>query len=141
MDNFTRDDIKALRADMQAALDAVAAKHGIALRIKKITYDSVSFRTQLVGDVMLKTPKNGDYVGRPGDIKLRDDYRVNYKFLGLPNPDEVLGRICINDKGNPMRVIGYDRKKRAYPIIIESAADPSKRYKVTLDHFLRMVNC
>lgn len=49
---FDKQNLAALRVDIQAALDAVAAKHGISLQLKNISFDPTrtSFRAPIEGE-------------------------------------------------------------------------------------------
>lgn len=56
IENFDRTNLAMLRGEIQSALDAVAARHGITLQMKNITFDPITatFRAPLEGAAAAK---------------------------------------------------------------------------------------
>ena len=74
---FNRENLKSIRADIDAALAAVATKHGIKLSLGNISFSGLEFRSKVEAKV-LTTVQNGVAVD---SAKVRFEQIANYYGL------------------------------------------------------------
>jgi hypothetical protein len=113
INSFTKDDIKAIRADMDEALATLANKHGMAFSIGRISYTANNFTAKVTGATIGK----GGTIQTPGRIALKR------RFPEYVDMDVILSN------GLPGKVIEYHPRKRKFPFIVEAAL--GKTYKTT----------
>ncbi len=110
MQNFTKSNLNTLRRDIDAALEAVAEKHGISVNLGNARFDSTSVAWKLNlatigGDGVAKTPER--------------------TALERLYPQLVDKEVTVNGKGGRKltgTVIGYKTRGRKYPFIVKTAA-------------------
>ena len=119
-----RSNIKFLRSEVEAALAAVGAKHGLIIGIGRIVSQANEFRTKLTAVTKNSVPNV------PGGQAPTDPRRaaeaaslnnVGYMLLGLSRadltcdfgPDAVVGGTC--------KFIGYAPRRHKYPFTIRTA--------------------
>jgi len=104
--SFDRPTIKALRAEIDAALKAVADRHGIAITSGSATFSdaNVSLKIQLAT------------LGEGGAVNTREaeDFRRNAASFGLAADD--LGRSFFS-RGKTYTLVGASVKSYKYPLL------------------------
>ena len=121
MAQITRSNIEQIRADVEAALKTIYAKHGVDVTVGRIMFNAESFRCKIEGNV-----RGGS--ATPDDITsiLADLYRRAW-MLGKEFDETKtyqspsLGRV---------KVTGYNAKAIKYPFIVKQIAT-GKQYKIT----------
>ena len=113
MTNITRDTIKTIRKDLDAALATVATKHGLTLATERISFTADNFTAKVTG----ATISRFGVTQTPGRIALKR------RFPEYVDMDVILSN------GLPGKVIEYHPRKRKFPFIVEAAL--GKTYKTT----------
>lgn len=112
MKQFTKQNLQSLRVDIDNALAAVAEKHGISLKLGNGRFSPVdaTFKLELAvcEDGVAMTPEK--------------------QILKMLFPDLVDKTVEID--GESAKVVGYNKKARSYPFIVEMKG---KRYKVAYE--------
>lgn len=112
MAQITKSNIAQIRADVEAALRAVYAKHGIDVTVGRITYNSESFRCRIEGNVR-------------GATGAGNAAPTNAYAAALKNKAYMLGKTFDATKiyrvGTLGRaqVVGYNGRARKYPFIVK----------------------
>lgn len=119
---FGRAEVKAVRADMQKALDVVAQKYGISITVGNASFTDtyVNFKVQAatkLTDGVLATPEAANF-------------RAWAKMYGYD--PELLGKE-VRFMGHTYTITGLNRRRKAYPISVTRA--DGKQYKWTLPQF------
>ena len=114
MTKFTNPNLDKLRDEIDAALDAVAANHGITLKIGNIRYDT---------DRMSFTTKIEANVGSAED-KSRKDWNLYCSAYGFKASD--FGRTFTTPKGKTYKIAGINPKARVRPITAHSVPGGSE---------------
>lgn len=107
---FDKSNLKAVRADLNAALATVAAKHGITLNVGNITFRADSFSTKLTAIT------NNATAGAPalGNVKWTADFLKNGMRFGFAKAD--LGK-TFNYYGEEVTIVGL-RSKARQPVVL-----------------------
>jgi len=117
---ITRATVKALREDCEAALQAVAEKHGLQIRQKR----SVSFRPDKCPVpcefILVETTESGDEITPEGQT-----FKTRAFQYGL-EPEWLHQSFDLN--GNRLKITGLNPRARKYPVMVEDSA--GKSYKV-----------
>jgi hypothetical protein len=100
MDRFNKVTLQALRPEVQAALDAIAAKHGIKLQLGNISFtpDGSSFTSKIEG----KVEALADEAARKVFLQYAEMYGLDPEKVGQTPQGEV-------------RLVGFLPKKRTKP--------------------------
>jgi hypothetical protein len=118
-----------LRADMDAALAAVAKKYGIAIRVGNASYTSAAATFK----VELAVVGEGQEGEDPAVLRAAASWKsaaMLYEYQGL-NPD-WLGK-SFESMGVTYTIIGLDAKKRSRPVLCRKSDAPSKIYLLPIE--------
>lgn len=85
MKSFNKQNLATIRTDLDAALEAVAKKHGIQLSVGRITFSEDSFSTKLTALI----PSDSDDAGTANgtEVKWAAAFKTNARFFGLKSED------------------------------------------------------
>lgn len=119
---ITRNDVRALRADIDAALAKVLEKHGLTHELGRITFSDSDFRGQL-----------RVAVGSADDAAEREFRKYAYKF-GLTGNE--FGKTFTNGK-TKFTITGLKPRSHTYPILATNARGTT--YKFPADFAKRAV--
>lgn len=120
MAQITRENIKQIRADVEAALKTIYAKHGVDITVGNIRFNAESFRCKIEGNVR----------GAAGATP------VTPKAAALPRAAWMLGdkfdetKTYTSQSLGRVKVTGYNAKAFKYPFIIKQLST-GKQYKVS----------
>jgi hypothetical protein len=122
---ITKPQLAAIRADINAALAAVAKKHGVDFNLGNIRFTPETFSGKLTGTVRGAA---GASTAVPTDPKLVAFLTRGARLLGKPSINE-------NDKFKSQSLgvvhfVGYNSRAHAYPYIVKQATT-NKRYKIS----------
>ena len=106
---FTLDNLKNIRADIDAALSAVATKHGIKLSLGNISFSGLEFRSKVEAKI-LTTVQNGVSVD---SSKVRFEQIAQY--YGLKAED--FGMV-VTISGTKYKIAGIREKGRKNVVLI-----------------------
>ena len=110
-----RSTCQAIAAEAMAALEAVAARHGLTVSQERGTFDPANFTFKAKFTAQTAN-------GAPAD------FARNAQALGLP-PGCYGTEIRHN--GNRVKIVGFELRRRKYPVLVE-LEDGAKRL-ITLD--------
>lgn len=105
---FDKTFFQAFRAEMQAAMDTIAARHGIRLQMKGIKYDDAGFRFQTEA-------KSVDKSGIPV-LSENDACGVLLLIDRTDIPTPVLRELRLQHAGKTYAIIGVNNRARSKPI-------------------------
>jgi hypothetical protein len=134
--SFNRSNIGTMRAEVEAALNAVAAKHGLAITLGRITFTGNEFRGKLTAVTRAAVPNTinapNNPIGQPPADPRRSveavALRNNLYLLGLKDADlNNVYRSAI--VGDTCTLIGYAPRRHKYPFTIRTGR--GKTLKVT----------
>lgn len=116
MKEFTKPNVRIISDRIQSALDELSKELGIEIKMGGGSFTPDSFTLKVKGAI-----KNAD-----GSVYVSDDRHsvanhaayVNGIVYEGPN---VIGTIWKSIKGDFYKIVGYDSKKRSYPVLIEDA--------------------
>ena len=123
--NYSKEDFKNVRADINAALAEVAKKYGMSsLTIGNITYDATSFNTKLTAikpndSSIPGTSPNAPTPKDPRELKWQKAFKSGCLFWGLAASD--LGKtvtVSGNGKTYTGRIAGARARTDHNPIIL-----------------------
>lgn len=119
MKSFTRDACKLLRDEIDAALQAVAKKHGITLKVGNASFDANQINFKL----------NAMTLGEGGEVVTPEKkaFIADAHFYGFKAED--LGRTFMSN-GKTFTIAGLKHANRKMPII---ATSEGKSYKFAVD--------
>ena len=126
--SFDRETVKNVRADMAAAMQEVAKKHGIKIQqAKSVRFDEHGFGLRFE----VKTSE-GD---KAEETERKETVNQMAKMEGIDKP--VFGvKFSLFDK--TFSVIDYKPRNRKYPFIAKG--DDGKQYKLSADHVRLGIN-
>jgi hypothetical protein len=110
---FNKDNLKMLRAEIEAALKPVAEQHGIKINLGNISFSASEFRTQLT--VSVTEDLNDEKVI---ERNTRDSKLVGYS-------DNIVGK-KISYRGNPYTVTGINLRKPKFCVVASPDDTPEK---------------
>lgn len=113
---FDKANLQALRTEIEAALAAVAAKHGISLKLGGMRYQATSFSVTLEAAA---ASADGSPTGKEAEA-----FRSLAEFFGLKAND--LGR-TFESRNGQHKIVGLRGRSDRAPIITETP--DGKRYK------------
>lgn len=125
MTNFDRAQIAQIRADLEQALKAVEAKHGINVKVGKISYDDTDFRCKLIASKATKG--SADFT--VGDLTRSTNAALDAKLREMNLQRRGTGRFA------NYRLVDYKPSRPKFPFIIEGPQ--GGRYKLGLQEALR----
>lgn len=120
MKEFNNQNLKTLRKEIDNALATVSKKHGIALSIGRITYDSNSFRTKLEAAVVGANVSGASLQ----EVQMRNALKEFGDMFGVSEND--YGKPFFSN-GSRYTLIGLKPSRPKYPVIGMSAR--GTRYK------------
>lgn len=105
---ITKDLLKALRPEIEAALAAVAQKHGIVIRAGNCSFtpESATFKLELAT------------IGTNGNVVTKEAtaFKINAGFYGL-TPDH-LGKKFVSG-GSEFTLVGYNSRAHKMPFVVK----------------------
>jgi hypothetical protein len=112
MDRFNKATLAALRPEVQAALDAIAEKHGITLKLGNIGFspDGGSFTSKVEGKV--------EAIANEAEHKRFLEYAAMYGY----DPEKVA-----ETPQGKVRLVGFNPKARSKPWIIAIEGETARR--------------
>lgn len=122
---FDKDTIIRLRQEIDAALDEVAKRNGIALKMGNIRYTDTTFSGKVDAAVVDKFVPAAD----PRLAKYAQDYRRYAAIYNLPITLLQGGTMVYG--GKRYTVLGYNTRAKGYPIVARNMAD-EKVYKLPI---------
>lgn len=120
MAQITKENIKQIRADLDAAMKAIYAKHGVDVTIGTIRFNAESFRCKIEGNVRGAT-------GTVATPKAAALSKVAKTVLGSTF-DET--KTYTSPSLGRVQVTGYNAKAFKYPFVVKQLST-SKLYKIT----------
>lgn len=108
--------ITAIRADMQAALEGVARKHGLSLELAGITYNAAFLRTRV-----RMVAQSSVQASTPGVSAVPATFAMDAARFGLQASD--FGRTFRSAEGQAYRITGIVPKRYKYPITTTRLSD------------------
>ena len=113
MDTINRKNIRTIEKDALAALEAVAAKHGLAINVVGGSFDATVYKCRLSFAVK-------------GDNGIPADFARNAVRLGLPA--DCFVKTFTTFGGKSYRITGLNLRRRKYPVSAERVQD-GKNFK------------
>lgn len=104
---FTRPNIKEMRAEMDSALHDIGQKHGVTFQINGITFGTSDFRCRV--DAII--------TGDSGDTVYSIEFKNKCWKYGFQKED--LGRE-FRSGDNRFKIVGLKTRNRKYPVIAEN---------------------
>jgi len=117
--SFSRSNIESMRREVEAALAAVSAKHGLVIQVGRITYNASEFRCKLTA-----VPKTAV----PANPLVSADPRRSIEAVALAqNGRWLLGpvdfsKVYTHPSLGRATVIGYAPKRHKYPFTVKTGA-------------------
>jgi len=121
MAQITKFNIAQIRADVEAALKTVYAKHGVDVTVGRITYNDSSFRCKIEGIV-----RNTN-----GVVPVTPKAAALSKFAYLLGKDFSEDNTYRSPSLGLVKITGYNAKAIKYTVIMKQLTT-GKSYKVTL---------
>ena len=104
---FTRTNIKEIRAEMDSALHDIGQKHGVTFQINGITFGASDFRCRVDAIV----------TGNSGDTVYSVEFKNKCQRYGFQKED--LGRE-FRSGDRRFKIVGLKIRNRKYPVIAEN---------------------
>jgi hypothetical protein len=126
INSFDKTNLKQLRAEFQAALDAVAAKHGLVAGLGNIRFDANKFGVKL--EVRTKTPATASVVSNTNTVEfeaLKNQWRV--PGIDVTKTYSLRVRSGIED----VKFVGFVDRRYKFPFSVQTTN--GKRYKVSVE--------
>ena len=114
MAKMTRALLKAMSADIDAALEAVGKKHGV-----KLDYKGARF-----GDTYADLKIKASMVGSDGVVETKELSALKQFYPALVNKK-------VKIKGQEFKVTGYNSRAKKYPFQVSPVAGAGAGYKLT----------
>src|SRR5574343_210778 len=115
MKTFTKQNLGEVRADINAALEAVDKKHGIQLSIGNITFTAETFSTKLAANIPSDGAEAGSKSG--GEVKWETNFKRYARSFGFTTED--FGK-DVNLGGTKYTIAGM-RPKANQPVVLKKA--------------------
>jgi len=123
--NFDRNNLRALRADLDAALSKIASAHGIVLSVGSATFNPASATFKLHAALLAPGAAEGEKSAM--DVKAWDDYQHLATLYGC-RPEWLGKSFRSPTSGEEFTVTGLKRSSPKYPILVVRNSD-EKRFK------------
>ena len=120
---FDRPTLRALRSDIEAALKAVAAKHGVSLTAGAVSFEPQRFTLKIEGAV----------IGADGKAA---SFAQHAHLFGLA-PGDLGKRIMLG--GKQFTIVGVRPNARKRPVLLEDA-NGNRNVVASADSVLRALN-
>lgn len=124
MTAINKSTLPSIRAEINAALAAVASKHGLVMSIGNIRFTEDSFRTTLEA----KTFKQAGTEVAVAAVEQIALETMGQRVLGVTVED--LAKEYMSPTLGKVKLIGYHPRKPKYPFIVQTTA--GKRFKITV---------
>lgn len=124
---FDRANLKTIRADLEAALAAVSAKHGIALSTGSISFNANSFTTKVTA--VVANTATGATVD-PQEVKWAAAFNKNHFFTGLKKTD--LGKTIKIPSLGTVTIVGLRPKAKAQVVVKSGSGKYHAAYLATV---------
>jgi hypothetical protein len=134
IENMDKSKAIMLSNELMAAAEAIASKYGLEVKRGSGKYDSQEYKLNSV--VFFVPSGSGSGMIPSKENKLVRDWNMNRGGYGLN--DVNVGDEFQNRDGHEIKLIGWDSKKRKYPIIYENLVKGGQ-YKTTPLSFKVMV--
>ena len=112
--SFNRSNLKALRSELDDALNKVLAKHGLSAELGNIRFGNTDFRTQLTVNV-----------GNGEDAATNEFKKYAIRF-GLTGNE--FGKTFTDSKGTKFTIVGIKPKSHKYPILAKNARGTTYKF-------------
>lgn len=119
---FDKDTIAQIRNDVNVALAAVAAKHGVTFNVGVIRFTTDSFRCTLTAAA------SNPVTGTVESLEYKELRTTGRRILGLSEAD--LSKTYSSRTLGTVKFVGYHSRKHKYPFIVETV-NTKKRYKIS----------
>jgi hypothetical protein len=123
MTTITKTFLQTLRDDMNAALDAVAKQHGIAISVDGCRYDAAAG----TGTYKLNIAANIVPGESAAEARRRSDYERHCELFGAKR--EWLGKTFRTPRG-VLVIVGLETKRTKYPIVCREPDGVVRLYPV-----------
>lgn len=120
---LTKPQLTVIRADLNAALAAVAAKHGVDFSIGNIRFSPESMRATLTG--VVRSAAGAVSGAGPVDLKALALAKNGKWLLGASFVDTAKYR---SPTLGAVKFVGYNSRAHAYPFVVLTSS--GKRYKI-----------
>ena len=124
MTAINKSTLPSIRADINAALAAVAAKHGLVMSIGNIRFTEDSFRTTLEA----KTFKQAGTEVAVAAVEQVALETAGKRVLGGASVD--ITKEYMSPTLGKVKLVGYHPRKPKYPFIVQTVS--GKRFKITV---------
>ncbi len=128
---LTKSQVSQIRSDLNAAMLAVATKHGIDFNLGNIRFSEDSFSGKLSAVVR---GAGGTNTTTPTDPKALALMKTGIKYL--PSTFSPSASYFSKTLGK-VKIIGYNNRAPAYPFVVVTEA--GKRFKVSLNSAIEIV--
>lgn len=125
---FTNPDVRALRAEFQAAIDAVAAKYGLKGNLGNIRYDNDELRVKLTVNTTVTNVNNGAANG----VTQQRVNEINFRGKLLCGIDDLANK-QLRVEGRTVVIVDFKNRAKRYPFIAEDIKTGDK-YKLSADY-------
>jgi len=121
--------------EVMAAAEKIAVKYGIEVKRGSGKYDSNEYK---MNNVTFFVPSgSGSGMIPSKENRLMVNWNMNRGGLGLAHVD--VGDVFKNYKGEDIKLVGWDTKKRKYPVLYENLTN-GKQYKSAPMNFKNQIN-
>jgi hypothetical protein len=129
--SFDKATVKQLRAEFQAAIDAVAQKHGLAAGLGNIRFDANKFGCRL--EVMTRSPlANSSPTPNTNAVEF-ESLKTQWRVPGI----DVTKTYTISTIGD-VKFVGFVPRRPKFPFVVQTSA--GKRFKVSVETAKRVLH-
>lgn len=127
MTTITRDFLRALRADLDAAIKSVGEKHGVSLSMGNASFTDVTAKFSLNVAVV----SEGQEGASPEEIKAAEDWK---RYAAIEGLGDWVGKTFERrtSPGVKWTILGYMPRRTSYPILVKRG-DSGKKLLLTID--------
>lgn len=127
--SFDKATATAIGKEVEAAIEAIAAKHGLTFQRGNGKFSADSFRiSNIEFGIKATTASSAADKGRTRvNAAAENAYNLYSRIHNLP----PVGTVFTKNR-EKLRILGWDTKKQKYPIMLENV-DTGKTYKAPID--------
>lgn len=114
IETFNKTTLRMIQNDLDAALAALSAKHGIKIEAQTMRYTASTFKTTVEGAL----PSSSGAVD-PRRVRQEENFKTLATALGIHA--DTLGK-TVHFKGVPYTVTGIETRSYKNPVVIKNAA-------------------